>query len=599
MTDNLKKLNQRHKLQREAIDLKSLVSLKRLFRTSWPGRQSLFVAAAVWGLVIAGVTAGLALVIRYLVNDIFVDRNQTAVTGIVAAIIVLSVIKGVAIYFQSTTNAQLRRSLQGAFQRSLFSKLIRYDMSYLGERRAPEHTADLQYFARGSTELVMLLSNSLFRDTATFLALAGVMIAQDIYMSLIVALGAPLFLFFMGKISRRVKRLSIQQVDFNAKLSSRINEALEGIQTVKSFALEEKAERRFFQALNSHEEQALKINRASALLSPLSEILGALVVALLVVFSSIQTLQGNKTPGEYMAFLTAFLFAFEPAKRLARLNVQAQKSLYATKMMFQMLDIPVEGDQGQMAKPLVIDGSGIEFRNVVFAYNSGDQIILRNLSFKINAGEKVAIVGRSGAGKSTIINLLSGFTKVQSGQVLIGGQDISEISDEQIRQQISLVSQDVFLFEGTIRSNIHDGNSSASDADIDDAARKAQVSNFADRLPEGLETQVGPHAGNLSGGQKQRISIARAILKNAPVLVFDEATSALDGESESSIISEAISKAEQSQTVICIAHRKSTIEAADRVLLIDEGELIADGNVADLSRENTLFQALFHVKVEP
>lgn len=596
MKDNLGKLTKRHKLQREAIDLKSLATLKRLLTVSWPGRKALFVIAAVWGLVIASVTAGLALVTRYLVNDIFVDRNQAAVTGIVAAIVILSVIKGIATYFQSTTNAQLKRSLMGAFQRALFSKLIRYDMTHLSERRAPEHTADLLYFARGSTELVMLLSNSLFRDVATFLALAGVMVAQDIYMTLIVALGAPLFLFFLGKISKRVKNLSIKQVDYNAKLSSRINEALEGIQTVKSFSLEEKTEQRFFTALDSHEKQALKINRVSALLSPLSETVGALVVAVLVIFSSIQTLQGEKTPGEYMAFLTAFLFAYEPVKRLAKLNIQAQKQLYATKMMFKLLDVEADRKQEQKALELIVDRADIEFRNVTFAYASAESPILNNLSFKISAGEKVAIVGRSGAGKSTIINILSGFAKVQGGHVLIGGHDISDLSDAQIRRQISLVSQDVFLFEGTIRSNIHDGNSQASDAEVEIAARKAHVTNFANRMPQGLDTDVGPGAGSLSGGQKQRISIARSILKNAPVLIFDEATSALDGESENSIISEAISKASKSQTVICIAHRKSTIQSADRVLLIDEGRLVAEGNVDDLSSGSALFRALFHVK---
>ena len=595
MANTLNKSEKKLKQQREALNMRSFGLIQRIFKMSWKGRQSLFFLGAFWGLVIAGTTAGLALVTRYLINDVFVDGNQAAIAGIIVAIVILSIAKGIATYFHSTTNARLRKSLIGSYQRTLFSKLIRFDLMHLGERRAPEHTADLMYFTKGSAGLVMLLSNRLLKDATTFIALGSVMIAQDFYMSMAILIGAVPVLFFLKKIAGRIRELSIKQVRLNAKLSSRINEAIEGMQTVKSFNLEGKTERRFFSILEKHEEQALKINRVSALVSPFTEILAALLIVALIFFSNLQFFQWDKTPGEFAAFLTAFLFAYKPAKRLARLKIEAQKKLYAVKMMFELLDADSSHSSQNGKADVSIKQGDIEFQNVTFAYSGSTSPAVENMSFKINAGEKVAIVGRSGSGKSTIINILSGFFKAQEGTILIGGNDITILSETAVRKAVSLVSQEIFLFEGSIKSNIRDGDPEASDEEIEAASRKAQVNVFTDKLSNGLETDVGPNAASLSVGQKQRISIARAILKDAPIMILDEATSSLDGESESSIVRQAIAGALSNQTVICIAHRKSTIEAVDRVILIDDGHVVADADINTLSKNNALFQTLFHV----
>jgi ATP-binding cassette subfamily B protein len=324
------------------------------------------------------------------------------------------------------------------------------------------------------------------------------------------------------------------------------------------------------------------------------ETLGGIVVGCFIIYASWQSLGHGRSPGEFMAFIMAFLFAYEPAKRLAGFNVTFQRKLAAVNRMYKLLD-QTEPDWTDQKNTIPLGNirGELEFTDVVFGYVK-KKPFLHGVSFKVSPGETLAIVGRSGSGKTTIANLILRLISPDSGNITLDGVDIGKVAFDELRKAVSLVSQDVFLFENTIRDNIRDGRPTASDDEIEEAARLSNVLEFADNLPAGLDTMVGPNAMNLSGGQKQRIAIARALLKASPVIIFDEATSSLDGESERTIIN-AQMRLSKDRSLIVVAHRLSTIRAADRIILLDDGYVIASGTHEELEQSSDLYRSLFHL----
>ncbi|WP_457940342.1 ABC transporter ATP-binding protein [Mesorhizobium sp. 10J20-29] len=564
-------------------------------RESIPPNLNMYILSLICVLALASSTSGLALAMRYIVNNIFVNRNSGQVLLIAAAIVALSFIKGLATYFQTITVGHIRRTLVTDFQVRQFSKLVSSELRFFGTRHSTEFVSDLLYAARGAASAVLTLTNNLIRDLLTLVFLVGVMISQDPMMSLCTIVILPVVILALSFVVKRLKKLANQQVQLNAQVSAVATEVIAGIKVIKSFGLEERAQHAFRKSVIALERSSLKINRVTALTSPIMETLGGVVIGLFVLYASWQTLGNERTPGEYMAFITAFIFAYEPAKRIAGVNVDLQKQLVAVDRLYQLLDRPgSEADTAtQSAGAVQISKGSIEFRNVSFFYNPGESA-LHDVSFRIQSGERVAIVGRSGSGKTTAINLMLGFLTPDSGAIMIDGHDITRLRYDSLRRGISLIAQDVFLFGGTIRENIRDGDPKADRARIEQAAEDAHVTAFSEQLPLGLDTPVGPNGSFLSGGQRQRVSIARAIVKDAPILVYDEATSALDGESERVVMS-ASQKNNFERTVICIAHRLSTIRTFDRIIVLDKGRVIDSGTYGDLTKRNETFRSIFHI----
>jgi len=586
----------RRKWRNEKIDLGTASTLAaRLLRESIPPNLRLLALAWICVLFLAMTTAGLALVTRYLVNNVFVDQNAGSVWLVTGAIIGLSVAKGVAAYFQSILNARINRKLVGGFQTRQFERLTAMELRFFGTRHASEFVTEMLFAARGAAAAVMTLSSNVVRDGLTLVFLGAVMVAQDPLMSLCAVLILPVIIYGLARVSKRIRKIADRQVGLNADVTAVATETVEGIKIIKSFALEAKANRSFRRAVRKLEDSSLKINRIASLTSPLMETLGGIAVGIFVLYASWQSLAHGKSPGEFMAFITAFLFAYEPAKRLANVNVDLQKQFVAVNRLYRLLDAPdrdTPGNPDDAAQPRILSGD-IVFEDVSFSYEAGKSA-LDTVSLHIAHGEKVAIVGRSGSGKTTLVNLLLGLLRLESGRICIDGQDISDLPYDAIRKATSLIAQDVFLFEGSIRENIRDGNPGADDAGIERAAEGANVTAFSRAMPEGLDSQVGPNGKFLSGGQRQRVSIARALIKNAPILIYDEATSSLDGESERAVMATSLDSAAD-RTVICIAHRLSTIRSFDRVIVLDEGRMVDSGDFDAVAARNETFRSIFHL----
>lgn len=543
---------------------------------------------------LAASTAGLALMMRYLVNDVFVNDERDMIWIICGAIFAISLVKGATSYLKSIITAKIRRAHVADFQIRQFKKLMAMEYSYFLKRNPSEFVSDLLFAARGSTSAVLSITSSLVGSALTLLFLVGVMVSQDPFMSLVTMLIIPIMMFSLSFVKKRVRKLSLAQAQLTADVSSAAIESIDGIKTVKSFSLERKSIKGFKRAVKRLERSSLSINRASATTSPIMETLGGFVIGLFAFYAAWQTAEQSRTPGEIMAFMTAFLLAYEPAKKLAGINVSMQKQIVAVERLYCLLDEETEDsikhDQKTGAR---IENGAVNFSNIKFSFEEGKPV-LDGISLSISAGERVAFVGRSGSGKTTMINLILGFLKPDSGHIKIDGHDIRDLPYETLRNGVSLVAQDVFLFDGTIRENIMDGNPDADEKTFLDAVKGADVLTFAELLPDGLDTDVGLNGRFLSGGQRQRVSIARALIKDARIVIYDEATSALDGESERAVMSVPFSK-EDNRTVICIAHRLSTIKNFDRIVVLDEGVIVDFGTFEELSVRDDTFKSIFHI----
>ncbi|WP_167391243.1 ABC transporter ATP-binding protein [Mesorhizobium temperatum] len=568
--------------------------VKRLIVENLPPHKTLYVTGLLCSIAAAAATGATAWIMSVMVNTIYVDRNAAAAWGISLVIIGIFLIKGIADYCQTITTGKIRRAIVSDLQNRQFSRMVRFDIGRFANQHPAKFVSKIMFNARAGAAVILTLTSSSVSDVLKLIALASVMVKQDPVMSLISVTVLPLLFLSVGAITKKLKALARGETELAALVQSIGTEAVEGIRTIKSFQLEDKAAASFAKAVGKMERRGIQINRTSALMSPLMETGGGFIIGLFVMYASWQTLGNGKTPGEFMGFITAFMLAYEPVKRLARVNVDIQKQMVAVEQMYDLIDTPEQRQLATAGEHLTDVEGSIRFEDVAFTYG-GNSPALHGVSFEVRPREKLAIVGRSGAGKTTIVNLVLRLMEPDKGRILLDGKDISKISLSDVRDNIALVSQDVFLFEGSIRDNIRDGRPNATDREIESAADLARVTSFASNLENGLDTLVGPSGTNLSGGQKQRVAIARALLKNAPVIVYDEATSALDGENERAVMEAAFDDAFQ-RTVICIAHRLSTIKAADRILVFDAGMLADSGTHDELAERSEIYRSIFHLE---
>jgi ABC-type multidrug transport system fused ATPase/permease subunit len=575
---------------RAAVDV-----ARRLLRESIPPRWKLYVASLLCMIGVAGFTAALAYSTRLIVNDVFVESDASAAVGIALLVIGVALGKSIFDYANAVIAVYFNRSVAAHYQKRVFRRIVTNDVWHFAGQHSAQQMAQVRMFGDACGRTVVGLSNKLLGDALTVIALVIVMILQDPLMSLATAVLFPLIFWLVGHLSRKIRALANAETELTGAFFKIGSEAFQGIKTVKSYQLEDKTIFRFEDAVNKLQERLLGFARISAATVPIMEALGGLVIGLFVIYAAWQTITQGQTPGEFTAFITAFLMAYQPAERVSKVWVELQKTLVQAGRMYEILDTPLrQRDSGS----LTLDGlePALQFDAVSFEYGKKSPA-LSGVSFEIAAGERVAIVGRSGAGKSTLIDLVLRFYDPTGGAVRIGGIDLREITEKSLRQSIAFISQDVFLFDGTIRDNIRDGHAEATDADIDEAARRAQLESVFASLPKGLDTPVGPNGANLSGGQKQRVGIARALVKNAKIYIFDEATSALDVENERRIM-ETIATELQGATILFVTHRPSTVEYVDRVLMLDAGEVVAFDRHDILERENERYQTLFNLAMK-
>ena len=553
-----------------------------------------YLAAFALMAVSAGATAGSAWLLGEVINQAYVDKNIRGIAVLSMVTILIFIIKGAATYGHSVILSQISNAILANNQRRLFAKLMSESVAFFSERHSSEFLARLTSGANSVTQVLNLLINAVGRDLLSLIALVIVMLTQDPYMALFGFLVAPPAMLVLRKLVKRIKGLAHDQFTGNADILETMQESLQGIRTVKAFSLEQTMQDRIDTSISAVERNANKMARVSNRSSPLMETLGGLAIAGALMYGGYSVVAMGAKPGQFFSFLTAFLLAYEPAKRLARLNIELNSSLIGARKLLEIVDSPAS-EPGDDDKPaLKLADARVELRDVSFAYRPGEPVLNR-MSFIAEPGKVTALVGPSGGGKSTVLALLLRLYDVTGGEILIDGQDISGVSRKSLRRQTAYVGQDVFLFRDTIGANIAFGKPGATQAEIVAAAEAACAHEFIMGFPLGYDTPVGEHGTQLSGGQRQRVAVARALVKNAPIILLDEATAALDSESEQQV-QEAIEHLCQNRTTIVIAHRLHTIMHADAIMVVEGGEIVERGRHDDLLRRGGRYASFFRLQ---
>jgi ATP-binding cassette subfamily B protein len=464
-------------------------------------------------------------------------------------------------------------------QRRMFDKLLAQDAAFYADRHSSEFAARMTFGAGSAAQVLNLVVNALGRDLLSLIGLVGVMVWKAPLLALLAFTVMPPAVLTVRQLMKRVRAITQKQFGGGADILKTMLETIQGFKVIKAFNLETAVRDQVYESIAAVEQASNKLARVSNRSTPLMEALGGIAIAIVFVYGGYRVLVLNLPPGEMFSFITAFLLAYEPAKRIAKLNIELHNALTGVQVLFDVLDIP---DRKQAApKPAIAVTRGcIEFDRVSFAYRPGSPV-LRQLSFTAQPGEVTAFVGPSGGGKSTIFNLVLALYAPDGGAIRIDGQDYGAVSEESIRRQIAYVGQDVFLFHGTIRHNIGLGRPGATEADIVAAARAAHADEFISQCPAGYDTMVGEHGAQLSGGQRQRVAIARALIRDASVILLDEPTAALDTESER-FVQDAMGKLIKGRTTLVIAHRLHTIAQADMIHVVEKGAIVESGRHAEL-----------------
>ena len=544
--------------------------------------------------VSAATTAASAYLLGEVINQAYVDRSVRGITILSLAIIVLFTVKGAATYGHTVLLSRISNAILANNQRRLFAKLMRENVGFYSERHSSEFLARLTAGAQSVTQVLSLLINAVGRDLLSLIALAAVMVFQDPWMSLFGLLIAPPALFFIRKLVRRIRSLAHTQFTGTSDILETMQESLQGIRTVKAFTLEQTMQTRIDTSIAMVEANANKMARVQSRSSPLMETLGGIAIGCTLMYGGYRVVGSGASPGQFFSFITAFLLAYEPAKRLARLNIELNSVLIGARKLLEIVDSPATEPDDSDKPSLVLTDARVEFRDVTFAYRD-NEIVLNRMSFVAEPGKVTALVGPSGGGKSTVLALLLRLYEVKFGAVVIDKQIVSDISRKSLRQQTAYVGQDVYLFRDTIRENIAFGKVGATETEIVDAAKAACAHDFIMSFPLGYDTPVGEHGTQLSGGQRQRIAIARALVKNAPIILLDEATAALDSESEK-LVQEAIEHLCQGRTTIVIAHRLHTIMHSDNILVVESGQIVEQGRHDGLLRRKGRYASFFRLQ---
>ncbi|HXV30022.1 MAG TPA: ABC transporter ATP-binding protein, partial [Sinorhizobium sp.] len=543
-------------------------------------------------MVVAATTGFTAWIMEAVVNEAFANRRADIVLVICGAIFAAFVLRGLATYRQAVALSKIGNNIVARYQRRLYAHLMALSVGYFHERRSAELAARISQNVSGIREVLNMTVTAIARDLLTLIALVGVMFSKDWLLSLIVFLVAPPLLLGLRYVSRRLRAATHEAVEVNSRVLGAMQETIQGISIVKAFTMENELRRKVEAIIDRAENRANRIARLSERTAPMTETFAGLAISSVLAYAAFRSIYGGVPPGAFFAFVTALLMAYDPARRLARLQVSLERAAVNARMIYEILDtVPHQRDRAD-ATELKLGDATVELRDVRFAYGNGDEI-LKGVSFRAEGGKTTALVGPSGAGKSTIISLIPRFHDPHSGRILIDGQDIAAVTKQSLRKGLAYVSQQPYLFEGSIRDNIRYGRPDATDAEIEEAARLAYAHDFILAQPQGYDTPVGEHGVTLSGGQRQRLSIARALVRDAPILLLDEATSALDTESEAAV-QKALDEAMSGRTVIVIAHRLSTIVNADKIVVMKDGQVVEEGTHEELARRPDGLYARLH-----
>ncbi len=545
--------------------------------------------------IAAGMTAAMAKLMEPILDDVFKSGSIDQLHQIAVLILVVFAAKGLATYGQGVTMNHVGMRIIADVQSKMFDHVIGADLAFF---QANSTGTLVSRFTNDANMLRSAVSNALTgigKDTLTLVSLVGVMFYQDWLLALISFFAFPTAILPIVKLGRRMRRVSANTQTEMGQFTTLLDEAFQGARHVKAYGMERYEASRAHIIIERLFHLAQKAARTRNASSPIMEMLGGLAIVSVIFYGGYQVIHGVRTPGTFFSFVTALLLAYEPMKRLANLNASLQEGLAAAQRIFALLDSKPKVVDRPGARPLVLKRGAIRFEDVRFGYGS-DKRALDGITLEVPAGKTVALVGPSGAGKSTILNLIPRFYDVEAGRLTIDGADVRDVTLASLRANIGLVSQEISLFDDSVRANIAYGRPDADQAAIERAARMAGAHDFIMQLPDGYDTPVGGHGTRLSGGQRQRIAIARAMLKGAPILLLDEATSALDTETERQVQS-ALAELMRGRTTVVVAHRLSTVVDADLIYVIEEGRVAERGSHAELLAAKGIYARLYALQM--
>ncbi len=570
--------------------------IPRLVKTDGRRHARKYALAFLMMFLVAAATGLTAYLMKDVINKIFVDRNHLAVWLLGGSLIGLYLIKGFAGYFQAVILAKVGNRIIADYQKRLFDSTMAQGISFFSKQHSTEFLNRMSSGAAAARTVLDLVVTSIGRDALTLIFLIAVMVIQEPAMAFFCLVIMPIVVFGVRKLIRRSRQIVQKNFLGLGRVMQTMQETVQGIRVVKSYNLEGRMRERMSDSVADLEESMNKRARVASRTGPLMETLGGMAVGLFVIYAGYSVLNGAKMPGEFFSAITALLLAYEPAKRLARLNLDLAANLTMSRYLFDILDSsPAEAEPATLPA-LKLSRGEIEFRDVSFEYRPEEQV-LKNVTFTAEAQRTTALVGTSGGGKSTIMGLIERFFEPSSGTIAIDGQNIALHSRKSLRDQIAYVSQDLFLFSGTIRENIRLGRTGATDEEFIAAAKAAHAHDFIMGFEKGYDTEVGEHGAQLSGGQRARISIARAFLKNAPILLLDEPTAALDAESEMEV-QRALDDLRKSRTTLLIAHRLHTVMAADQICVVDNGSIVETGTHQELLARRGRYHAFYRLQFD-
>ncbi|HEU18777.1 MAG TPA: lipid A export permease/ATP-binding protein MsbA [Deltaproteobacteria bacterium] len=565
---------------------------RRLLRLAKP-HIAKFMLAMLCMLVVGITTSSLAFLVKPALDEIFLNKNADMLKFLPILVIALYLIKGLCSYGQTVLMNFIGQRAVTDLRSELYNHIQKQPLSFFTVNPTGELMSRITNDVRMIQSAVSEAIVSLFKDSFTLIGLVFVIFYRDWKLAIIAALVFPLTVYPITKFGRKMRKIATKTQVRMGSLSSLLQETITGTRIVKAFGMEDYEGKRFSKENESLFRLYMKSVSIKALSSPIMEFLGGLGIAAIVFYGGYQVINGTSTPGTFFSFLTALIMLYEPVKRLTNVNNTIQQGIAAAERVFDIIDRVPEIRNSENARELPRIRDKIEIRNVSFRYDN--DFVLKDINLQIKSNEVIAFVGMSGGGKTTLVNLIPRFYDVTQGHIFIDDHDIKDVTIESLRAQIAIVTQQTILFNDTIKNNIAYGDIRKTEEDIIRAAKSANAHRFIMNLPKGYDSVIGEQGTRLSGGERQRISIARALLKDAPILILDEATSSLDTESEKEV-QEALENLMMGRTTLVIAHRLSTIANADRIVVLVNGEIVEEGTHDSLLKRQGEYFKLYNMQ---